>query len=605
MHSRGHALAAGAALAAAAGFLSFWRLSDAPIFLGRDEVFVGLSGHAIATTGRDLEGRVLPLYFFSSAHGNWWSPVLPYAIAAVLKIAPLSEASIRSPMAIAAVINVIVAFAAGRLLFERDAAVWGAALVMLLAPLQIIESRFANDTGLPATFAALWALAAIAYARHGGVWKLAAAGAALGAGCFCYVGAVPLMPLYALVTVVALALRRDRARSYVAFAAGFLVPAVLGAVWLAAHPAVLETTFLHYQNERFGALDRSAVGTLASVRRLADVASLYARFWNPSVLFMFGAPWLMHSTRRAGVLLFAVAGLLLVGVVCAAARAKRDSRALILLGGFALAAVPASLVDIDEHSALHATWRAIAILPFGAWLAGQGIDFVLDARSTWPRKLALAAAVAVPLALVAAYGVSLPHRRVMTWMLLAAAAIAAWMVVTRLHESLVRAVLVALAVVAAVQFWDFYTDYMGDYQQRFVVETDGNTRDALEAVIDRTPPAEPGRQAAAPAVYLGFRLGAGNWGGYYWRFYVHKQRREDLIARTINDTNASRLDETFVCHLPARSVIATPVHKDPPTDALVESMLQKHELTLDSLVGPVRGRPTYWLVQTTGTCPAE
>src|SRR5439155_18256508 len=99
-----------AALAVATGMLSFWRLADAPIFLGRDEVFVGLAGHALATTGRDLEGRVFPLFVYSSVHGNWWPPVLPYAIAAVLKIAPLSEASVRAPMAFAAIVNVIAVF---------------------------------------------------------------------------------------------------------------------------------------------------------------------------------------------------------------------------------------------------------------------------------------------------------------------------------------------------------------------------------------------------------------------------------------------------------------------------------------------------------------
>lgn len=605
MGSRIHALAGVAALALATGLLSFWHLSGAPIFLGRDEVFVGLSGHALSTTGHDLEGAFLPLYVFSRVHGNWWPAMLPYAIAAVLKIVPLSEASVRAPMAFAAIVNVILVFLAGRLLFERRAIAWVPALVLALAPLQIIESRFANDSGLPATFAAAWALAALSYERTGGTWKLAAAGAVLGTGCFCYVGAVPLMPLYAAVTVAALWRRGARPVCYAAFIGGFAVPVLLGGAWLAAHPSVLETTFLHYQNEQFANIDRSAVGALATTKRLADAGRLYFQFWNPSVLFMYGAPWLMHSTRRAGILLFAVAGLLLVGLVRVATRAARgDSQALLLLGGFVLAPVPASLVDINEHTALHATWRAIAILPFAALLTGVGVDYLLSRAVVWARKLGVAATVAIPLSLIVAYGGSLQHRRAMTLLLTGAAIVAVWSVVTQLRQPVLRVVCIALAVVSLLQFWDFYSDYLGDYQQRFVIETDGNVRDALEAVITWSPPVEPGRRAP-PVVYLGFRFGAGDWGSYYWQFYLHTRRREDLLARTINDTNASRFDETWICHFPAQSVLATPIRKDLPTDAVIESMIQKGEVALDALVGPVRGRPTFWLLETTGTCRQE
>jgi hypothetical protein len=120
---------------------------------------------------------------------------------------------------------------------------------------------------------------------------------------------------------------------------------------------VIETTFLHYQSDQVANLDRTARGGMTTMRRLADVAGLYARFWDPTVVFMFGAPWLMHSTRRAGILLIAAAGVIVVGSLTLAGRSLRDSRVLMVLGGFLLAPVPASLVDINEHSALHATWR--------------------------------------------------------------------------------------------------------------------------------------------------------------------------------------------------------------------------------------------------------
>jgi len=38
-----------------------WRLDYAPPYVEIDEVLIGLDGHAIAKTGRDLRGEVLPL----------------------------------------------------------------------------------------------------------------------------------------------------------------------------------------------------------------------------------------------------------------------------------------------------------------------------------------------------------------------------------------------------------------------------------------------------------------------------------------------------------------------------------------------------------------
>ena len=45
-----------------AGALYFWRLSSAPVYLGGEEARFGIHAHAIATTGRDLNGRFLPLF---------------------------------------------------------------------------------------------------------------------------------------------------------------------------------------------------------------------------------------------------------------------------------------------------------------------------------------------------------------------------------------------------------------------------------------------------------------------------------------------------------------------------------------------------------------
>src|SRR5262249_27640982 len=85
---RGAALVAVAAIGLAA--LYAWRLADAPIYLSHDEVLFALHAQAIAATGHDLNGRLLPLYFQITS--NYWAqPFVVYATAASLAFLPLAE----------------------------------------------------------------------------------------------------------------------------------------------------------------------------------------------------------------------------------------------------------------------------------------------------------------------------------------------------------------------------------------------------------------------------------------------------------------------------------------------------------------------------------
>src|SRR5262245_45709516 len=72
-------------------FIYLWRLGRAPIYVGGDEAHFANHAYAIATTGRDLDGRAFPLFFWMEELGKWYQPVLFYLIAAILKVLPLSE----------------------------------------------------------------------------------------------------------------------------------------------------------------------------------------------------------------------------------------------------------------------------------------------------------------------------------------------------------------------------------------------------------------------------------------------------------------------------------------------------------------------------------
>src|SRR5439155_14435952 len=120
------------------------RLQDAPIYLSRDELFSALAAHSVARTGRDPHGVFMPVFFqmdlLNRVGPMWFQPVLMYGITLAVKILPFSEATIRLPMAIAGVVDVVLVYFIARLLFERDLFAVIAAVLMALAPAHLIFS---------------------------------------------------------------------------------------------------------------------------------------------------------------------------------------------------------------------------------------------------------------------------------------------------------------------------------------------------------------------------------------------------------------------------------------------------------------------------------
>jgi hypothetical protein len=93
-----------ALLAIAGGLLYLTRLGDVPAYVMHDEAQGALQAHSIATTGRDLSGRVLPLYFTEPEFPPGRDPALIYFSALAYQVLPFSETGIRIPTAAIAVV---------------------------------------------------------------------------------------------------------------------------------------------------------------------------------------------------------------------------------------------------------------------------------------------------------------------------------------------------------------------------------------------------------------------------------------------------------------------------------------------------------------------
>ena len=362
-----------------AGVVYLRALDSVPVYIGWDEARFALQGHSIATTGRDLNGHRTPLFFHNTdpliannSSRMWWQPVLIYLIAAVLRFAPLSEWSVRLPIATLAILNVALMFAVARRLFSN---IWYpvlAASMLALTPAHLIFGRMATDYFCPIPFALVWLLCLLRCVQTDRAWLPAATGLVLGVGLYSYIASWMVMPFYLAVTHGMLWLFRKPLRAHVELAIGFAVPLLALIPWIWLHPDMPRDTFRAY-----------AVNTSLN---LTERVALYWDYFNPSYLFFSGGSDLMWATRRAGIFVLAAAVLLPCGIWNIWRRNASPIRAVLLVGFFF---APVPIILALPEAPRYATARDLLAVPFGVLISVAGVEWLV-AEHRWAGRIVAA-----------------------------------------------------------------------------------------------------------------------------------------------------------------------------------------------------------------------
>lgn len=363
-------------LAALAMSLYVTRLGDVPAYVMHDEMGGVLQAHAIATTGRDLSGRLLPLYFTEPEFPPGRDPLLIYLTAAGLQVLPFTEAGIRTPTALVAVLNVVLMFVAARSLFQSTAIGLVAALLLLFTPVHFIRGRLALSPlyTIPFVLGWLWALSRLD--AHPGPGRLAVAAAWLALGAYSYLAAVVMMPLYLLLTL-ALAYRALGIRPLVRAVAVFAVLWLPMLLWYVTHPERNAQIVSAYRLE-------DATAQLTVARWLQT----YWGFFDPSFLFVSGDASLINSTRDAG--FFPMAFALLIPIGLYGLVKSRRPLPLILVAGFLTAPLVSMISGGIEMN------RIAFAIPFGVLIAAFGASVLLAGRPMLGRALGVVLLAWIP-----------------------------------------------------------------------------------------------------------------------------------------------------------------------------------------------------------------
>lgn len=579
---------AGVLLVAAAAVYA-WQLDRVPTYISPDEAIISVDAHTLATTGRDVTGTFLPLYFRVQMPGEkrsgWFTPAIFYLSAAFQQVLPFTEWSVRMPSVLVGMLNLVLIYFVGKALFDSAWLGLSAAALLALSPAHFIFSRYALDYLYPAPFLLAWLLCLVWAVRSKSTPMAAAAGLCLGLGFYSYAAAVLLVPVLLILTVLVLREGTGRWSDGARAAAGFALPLVGFAIWFAMHPTAYSDTVQRY--ELYDARNLSALQglrELVSFPNIERMTSLYWSFFNPSFLFLSGDQHMMYSTRAAGAFAMVMVVLIPLGLYQIFGR-DHSAIATLIVAVFVLTPLPAVLVP--EAGAMN---RTTALLPFGALIATYGVKLLWStAVIRFARPVAWAGGLAMlgvgllygarTLAVDARFSGSAVALVVVGGMLVAFASTTA----TRRQGPLLAAGLLAIAV---LQFGSFAHDYFGDYRLRVNSWLGGNLRGALETLIGTEA------VAAGRPIYFAHLQATGGlsdirnrWMDAYWRFYLIKHGREDLLARS------TTLESGALASVPPGGIVLGNLG-----DRAVDAMLASGELTLVAAIPELDREPYFALL---------
>ena len=374
------------ALAAA---LYTFGLDRGPAYIGGDEAHFVSHAHSIATTGRDLNGERFPLFIkitdlLVPNHSSriWYQPVLFYLLAFDFLFLPVDEWSSRLPTTLIAVLDILLVYLIARRLFDRRIGLI-AAVLLALTPAHFILSRQALDYICPLPIVLGWLLLVIIHLQTRRTAPLIAAAVLLGAGSYTYVSSWVVMPCLALLTV---AVVRPPLRIVATMVAGYLVPLLPAAAWLATHRQAVVDTLGRY---RLDSVDAAASAGPDAFERV----TVYWNYFNPSFLFFAGGSNPTMATRQVGVFLLPIAVFLAVGVFVLL-RERTRIGALLLI---AFVAAPAPIVLTMPDAPGYSVARALTLVPLGILIAAIGCQRLLSHAAREWRWSAAALLCVVPL----------------------------------------------------------------------------------------------------------------------------------------------------------------------------------------------------------------
>ncbi len=349
-------------------FLFTFRNLQIPPGIETDEGVIAHNAALISKTGRDQNGRFMPMFILSSDKMDWKQPVSIYLTAIYFKVFGMSLWVFKLVNVSVALISLCLMWILLKTLFGEKEAVWGT-IVLITTPMVVISTRIGTEAISPLLFATAWLLTIALYRKNGRLVNLVLSALTLGVGFYSYKGMRLVIPPWTLMTMGYI--YHKSARDWGKFFRS------VGVFTIVLFPFFSITPFLELKYP--GAVFERATLALESYRH-------YAYYWLSNLdlgfLFLQGDVGRIFSVELFGSFLLGALPFFLVGIKKAV---DKMSFFTFILGSYLLTPVLFGMAGSMGYG-----HRLVAIIPAYVIITTLGIRGV---RRGWNILLALFFAV--------------------------------------------------------------------------------------------------------------------------------------------------------------------------------------------------------------------
>lgn len=376
-----------------ASFLRIYKIDQVPPSISWDEAAVGYNAYTIANWGKDEWGNPFPFYFKSFEDDK--HPVHIYSTAIFVKFLGLSDFSIRLPVAILGILNVILIFFLAKVFFSKNQVGLIAALFMAVSPYSLQFSRFNHEANF-ALFFFMLGLLLFFIGKERKNFLLSLSFLSLGISLLSYHSPKVVVP--PVIFILAIFYYKDllKIKKYTVMGCFFLLliiaiiffnPALLGTARI-QQTAITEETikdtplFKKTNNEILGRID--------------VVWNRYLSYFSPQYLFISGDKNTKFSIQTVGAFYKLDVIFLIIGLIGLIKNISKKS--FILLFWALLAPLPGSLSGGNEEVP-HA---ARALFVMGSWnlISAYGFYLIVNLFKNTYLKIFIAGLVLILLGLM-------------------------------------------------------------------------------------------------------------------------------------------------------------------------------------------------------------
>ena len=288
-----------------------YRLLEVPSGLTVDEAAFGYNAVLLSETGRDQNGRFLPIFVLSIDGKDWRQPVTQYYLAGLFKVFGASVYGLRFSSVIITIISTILLFFLTSKLLSTRWAIFSS-LIFLTTPLVMIQSHMGLDNIMPIPFTIIWLYRSYLFTKTQKKRYLVLSALSLGINFYTYKAMRAAVPVWVLVTIGYILIYHYKDHWFLTIKKSFKDILVFS---LSVFPffAVIPFLEMKYAGAILG-------GSSPSFSSIYSVIYPYFSSFDITFMYIMGDLTKFHSTQQHGMMLLATAPLFFTGLYYAVRR---------------------------------------------------------------------------------------------------------------------------------------------------------------------------------------------------------------------------------------------------------------------------------------------